>query len=157
MKAWESALERLGVPATTTGLAIGADFEDGEGAPLRVRSPIDGTPLRELRMASPAQLRRALAASRSAFAVFRDWPAPRRGELVRRIGELLRAHADDLATLVTHEVGKIPAEARGEVQEMIDIADFAVWQSRQLYGLTIASERPQHRLAEQWLPLGPVG
>jgi aldehyde dehydrogenase (NAD+) len=157
MKAWEAALERLGVPARATGLAIGAEFADGEGAPLRVRSPIDGAPLRELRMASPAQLGRALAASRAAFTEFREWPAPRRGELVRRFAELLRAHADDLSTLVTHEVGKISAEARGEVQEMIDIADFAVGQSRQLYGLTIASERPKHRLTEQWLPLGPVG
>ena len=157
MKAWEAALERLGVPEGATGLAIGPHFEDGEGASLALGSPIDGAPSRELRMASASQLERALAASRAAFGEFRELPAPRRGELVRRLGELLRVHADDLATLVTHEVGKITAEARGEVQEMIDIADFAVGQSRQLYGLSIASERPQHRLTEQWLPLGPVG
>jgi aldehyde dehydrogenase (NAD+) len=84
-------------------------------------------------------------------------PAPRRGELVRLFGEVLRAHKADLAALVTLEAGKISSEGEGEVQEMIDICDFAVGLSRQLYGLTIASERPGHRMMEQWLPLGVVG
>jgi aldehyde dehydrogenase (NAD+) len=89
--------------------------------------------------------------------MWRDTPAPVRGELVRRFGEAFRDHKNDLATLVTLEVGKIPAEARGEVQEVIDICDFAVGLSRQLYGVTIASERPGHRLTEYWHPLGPIG
>src|SRR5690606_19037242 len=84
-------------------------------------------------------------------------PPPKRGEIVRRIGEELRKHRDDLGLLVTLEVGKIRSEGRGEVQEMIDMCDFAVGLSRQLYGLTIATERPEHRMFEQWHPLGPAG
>jgi aldehyde dehydrogenase (NAD+) len=122
-----------------------------------VRSPIDGGPLAELQMASPAQVELATAAAAEAFGAWRTVPAPVRGELVRRIGNKLRDHQQDLATLVTWEAGKITPESRGEVQEMIDICDFAVGLSRQLYGKTIASERPRHRLAEQWHPLGPVG
>ena len=91
----------------------------------------------------------------AAFATWRTTPAPVRGNLVRRLGELLREHKDDLGALVSIEAGKIRSEGRGEVQEMIDICDFAVGLSRQLHGLTIASERPGHRLMEQWLPLGP--
>ncbi|HEX5099349.1 MAG TPA: aldehyde dehydrogenase family protein, partial [Polyangiaceae bacterium] len=132
-------------------------FERGEGPALAVRSPIDGSLLREIGTASPEQTEAAVKAAAHAFLAWRTVPAPRRGELVRLLGELLRAHKADLATLVTHEVGKIQQEALGEVQEMIDIADFAVGLSRQLYGLTIASERPHHRLTEQWHPLGPVG
>jgi aldehyde dehydrogenase (NAD+) len=152
-----AALERLGVPAGAGGVAIGPRFGAGHGAPLSVRSPIDGAILAELHTASAADVDEAIDASARAFAVWRDVPAPRRGELVRRLAELLRRHRDDLATLVTHEVGKISEEARGEVQEMIDVAGFAVGLSRQLTGLTIASERPRHRLTEQWHPLGPVG
>ena len=85
------------------------------------------------------------------------FPAPKRGQIVREIGDELRRFKDDLGTLVTLEMGKILAEGKGEVQEMIDIADFAVGLSRQLYGLTIASERPEHRMYEQWHPLGVVG
>jgi aldehyde dehydrogenase (NAD+) len=151
------ALERVGVPATAGGVALGAEFKPGEGAPLVVRSPIDGAPMRSLRSAAVHEVDEAIAAGAQAFEAWRSVPAPRRGELVRRLGELLRRHQDDLATLVTHEVGKITAEARGEVQEMIDMADYAVGLSRQLTGLTIASERARHRLTEQWHPLGPVG
>ena len=96
-------------------------------------------------------------AASAAFLRWRAVPAPRRGEMVRRIGLRLREHQEDLARLISWEAGKIVSEARGEVQEMIDICDFAVGLSRQLYGRTIASERPLHRLAEQWHPLGPVG
>jgi aldehyde dehydrogenase (NAD+) len=151
------ALTRLGVPSGAGGIAIGAEFGAGEGAPLGVRSPIDGERLYSLRSASVHEVERAIDASARAFETWRRVPAPRRGELVRRLGELLRRHHDDLALLVTSEVGKIGAEARGEVQEMIDMADFAVGSSRQLTGLTIASERARHRLTEQWHPLGPVG
>jgi aldehyde dehydrogenase (NAD+) len=151
------ALERLGVPASAGGVAIGAAFTKGTGPELRVTSPIDGALLREIGSASVDETRMAVAAAARAFDAWRAVPAPRRGEVVRLLAELLRAHKADLATIVTHEVGKISQEALGEVQEMIDIADFAVGLSRQLYGLTIASERPHHRLTEQWHPLGPVG
>jgi aldehyde dehydrogenase (NAD+) len=151
------ALERLGVPAAAGGFALGSRFASGRGPTLAVRSPIDGSTLRELGTASPAEVGEAIDAAERAFRAWRDVPAPRRGEFVRRLGELLRRHRDDLATLVTLEVGKIPQEARGEVQEMIDMTDFAVGSSRALCGLTIASERVRHRLSEQWHPLGPVG
>jgi aldehyde dehydrogenase (NAD+) len=156
VSALADALSRMRVTAPLPGVVIGGSRAAGEGAPLVVRSPIDGAELGSLRAASEAQTEQVIHAAGRAFEAFRAVPAPRRGELVRRFGELLRRHLDDLATVVTHEVGKITAEARGEVQEMIDITDFAVGQSRQLYGLTIASERKQHRLTEQWHPLGPV-
>jgi aldehyde dehydrogenase (NAD+) len=129
----------------------------GSGDTLTVRSPIDAQVLAELPTATAAETQAAIAAAKAAFLDWRLIPAPRRGEFVRRIGERLRAHKADLARLVSLEVGKITQEALGEVQEMIDVCDFAVGLSRQLYGLTIASERPQHRLMEQWHPLGPVG
>ncbi|MGY5125483.1 L-piperidine-6-carboxylate dehydrogenase [Streptomyces nigrescens] len=128
-----------------------------EGGDFHARSPITGEDLFGLRAATAADTEEALAASREAFLTWRTTPAPRRGELVRRLGELLREHKSDLADLITIEAGKIRSEALGEVQEMIDICDFAVGLSRQLYGRTIASERPGHRLAETWHPLGVVG
>jgi aldehyde dehydrogenase (NAD+) len=128
-----------------------------DGEPLTVRSPIDGAALAEFPSATADDLRRALAAAGDAFLSWRVVPGPVRGEFVRRIGERLRARKQELAAVVCREAGKIMAEAAGEVQEMIDICDFAVGLSRQLYGLTIASERPGHRLMEQWHPLGPIG
>ncbi|MGH6677443.1 MAG: aldehyde dehydrogenase family protein, partial [Bradyrhizobium sp.] len=124
---------------------------------LDVRSPIDGELLGHVAAASAADVDAAIARATEAFRVWRDVPAPRRGELVRLIGNELRAAKHDLGRLVTLETGKILSEGLGEVQEMIDICDFAVGLSRQLYGLTIASERRGHRMMEQWLPLGPVG
>ncbi|MBC9724241.1 aldehyde dehydrogenase family protein [Streptomyces sp. TRM68367] len=128
-----------------------------EGAGLQARSPITGEDLFGLEAASADDTEQALRAAREAFLTWRTTPAPRRGELVRRLGELLREHQSDLAELVTIEAGKIRSEALGEVQEMIDICEFAVGLSRQLCGRTIASERPGHRLAETWHPLGVVG
>ncbi len=122
-----------------------------------VRSPIDGSTLAELRFASREQVSSAIDAAAAAFQSWRIVPAPVRGELVRRFGEILRTKKTALAQLVTWETGKITQEALGEVQEMIDICDFAVGLSRQLYGKTIASERPLHRLVEYWHPLGPIG
>jgi aldehyde dehydrogenase (NAD+) len=110
-----------------------------------------------LRTAQAEDVAVAVAAARDAFPKWRIVPAPRRGELIRRYGQKLRERKTDLAALVQLEVGKITSEALGEVQEMIDIADFAVGLSRQLYGLTIATERPGHRMMEQWHPLGPIG
>lgn len=127
------------------------------GDDLAVHSPIDGAELARLRLDTSSEVDAKIAASVVAFNAWRDVPAPRRGELVRLYGEKLRENKEKLAQLVTLECGKILTEGRGEVQEMIDICDFAVGLSRQLYGLTIASERPNHVMQENWLPLGPVG
>src|SRR5690348_11678336 len=121
-----------------------------------VHSPVDGTEIGRVAFDGAASIERKIAASVEAFRAWREVPAPRRGELVRLLGEELRANKEELGRLVTLEAGKILQEGLGEVQEMIDICDFAVGLSRQLYGLTIASERPGHRMMEQWHPLGPV-
>ncbi|MEX0612081.1 MAG: aldehyde dehydrogenase family protein [Pirellulales bacterium] len=153
----KQSLEKLGVRGEPRAVGIGADWHPGAGPKLAVRSPIDGGTLAEFPGASAEQVNAAIRAAAAAFPAWRDTPAPIRGELVRRIGNAFREHQSAVATIVTWEAGKIPAEARGEVQEIIDICDFAVGLSRQLYGKTIASERPGHRLAEYWHPLGPVG
>ena len=124
---------------------------------MESRSPIDGAVIGSVAEASAADVEAACAHAQDAFLKWRLVPAPRRGELVRLLGEELRAAKEPLARLVTLEAGKIVSEGLGEVQEMIDICDFAVGLSRQLYGLTIASERPSHRMIEQWHPLGVVG
>jgi aldehyde dehydrogenase (NAD+) len=129
----------------------------GSGAWIAQYTPIDGSLLGRVRAATAAETETAVSRAHAAFRQWREVPAPRRGEFVRRYGLALRAAHEDLARLVTLESGKILAEARGEVQEMIDICDFAVGLSRQLHGLTIASERPGHRLFEQWHPLGAIG
>ncbi len=147
----------IGLTGPPQAVAIGSDWQAGGGALLAVRSPIDGSTLAEFPAATPQQVNAAAQAATAAFPAWRDTPAPVRGELVRRIGNTFREHQSALATLVTWEAGKSAAEAAGEVQEVIDICDFAVGLSRQLYGRTIASERPQHRLSETWHPLGPVG
>ena len=139
-----TSLERIGVTVP-------------EGADFQARTPITGEDLFGLTAATATDTEEAITATREAFLAWRTTPAPRRGELVRRLGELLRDHKSDLADLITIEAGKIRSEALGEVQEMIDICDFAVGLSRQLFGLTIASERPGHRMMEQWHPLGVVG
>jgi aldehyde dehydrogenase (NAD+) len=128
-----------------------------KGGDLVAHSPIDGSITARLASHDKAGVQAAIERAHAAFLVWRSVPAPRRGELIRLFGEELRASKDALATLVTIEAGKITAEARGEVQEMIDICDFACGLSRQLYGLTIASERPGHRMSETWHPLGVVG
>ena len=133
--------------------ALGATVTDG---PHVVRSPIDGAEIGRVGYDDARSVDAKIARSVEAFHAWRDVPAPRRGELVRLFGEELRANKDKLGRLVTLEAGKILQEGLGEVQEMIDICDFAVGLSRQLYGLTIASERPGHRMMETWLPAGPV-
>ncbi len=138
--------EQLGLAAST--------YTEGTQA---VRSPVDGSEIGRLNYHSNADVTAMVAAGQDAFQNWRAVPAPRRGELIRILGEVLREHKADLAELVTWEAGKITQEALGEVQEMIDICDFAVGLSRQLYGLTIASERPGHHMRETWHPLGVVG
>ncbi|WP_155728299.1 aldehyde dehydrogenase family protein, partial [Mycobacterium avium] len=139
--------------------SLGAHVElgapDAHGLPAS--TPITGEVLFTVAPTTPDQAEHAITQAAQAFSEWRRTPAPVRGALVARLGELLRAHRDELAALVTLEVGKITSEAAGEVQEMIDICQFAVGLSRQLYGRTIASERPGHRLSETWHPLGVVG
>ena len=139
----DSLLQRLGVGASAGDLIS--------------LSPIDGAELGRVPIATPAEVAAAVERAHRAFLDWRQVPAPRRGELVRLFGEELRAEKQALGRLVTRECGKILSEGLGEVQEMIDICDFAVGLSRQLYGLTIATERPDHRMMETWHPLGVVG
>src|SRR5438477_1968984 len=133
--------------------SFGIDASKGDHV---VHSPIDGGEIGRVAFDDAAAIDSKIAASVEAFTKWRDIPAPKRGELVRLFGEELRANKRELGQLVTLEAGKITQEGLGEVQEMIDICDFAVGLSRQLYGLTIASERPGHRMMEQWHPAGPV-
>src|SRR5437868_9133180 len=129
----------------------------GTGEVLESIDPSTCASLGRIRAATRAEYDNRVDAALNRFIEWRSRPAPKRGELVRRLGELLREHKEPLGELVSLETGKIRAEGLGEVQEMIDICDFAVGLSRQLHGLTIASERPRHRLMEQWHPLGVIG
>ncbi len=146
--------EDLRALALTRLAELGVELTPGD---LPAPSALSPEPLFGLAAATPDQVADAVAAAQRAFAVWREVPAPVRGQLVRRLGELLREHKAALADLVTLEAGKITSEALGEVQEMIDICEYAVGLSRQLWGKTIASERPGHRVAETWHPLGVVG
>ncbi len=137
--------------------ALGLTDADLTGGMLAVRSPIDGAEIARVHETDAADMPGIIARAQAAFRTWRTTPGPRRGELVRLFGEELRASKGELGAIVTLEAGKITSEGLGEVQEMIDICDFAVGLSRQLYGLTIASERPGHRMAETWHPAGPVG
>jgi aldehyde dehydrogenase (NAD+) len=139
---------------TTTGIRT---IASGSGPTLASHSPIDGRLIGTVSQTSKAEYDEVVARAQSAFLVWRSLPAPKRGEIIRQIGDKLRAHKDDLGYLVSLEMGKILQEGLGEVQEMIDICDFAVGLSRQLYGLTMHSERTDHRMYEQWHPLGIVG
>ena len=149
-------LRELGIQSENSGAYCGA-WLDCEGAPLESRSPATGEVLATVTQASAADYDRVVDAARGAFDRWRSVPAPQRGEVVRRCGDALREHKDALGRLITLEMGKILQEGWGEVQECIDVADFAVGLSRQLYGLTMPSERPGHSMKEQWHPLGPVG
>ena len=150
----QSILNKLGISDDNPG-AFAGEWRGGGGVIEKI-SPIDGKPLARVRSASAEDYEWAVGRAHEAFLKWRVTPGPVRGETVRRLGNALREAKSDLATLVTLETGKIIAEGEGEVQEMIDICDFAVGQSRMLYGLTIQSERPSHRLMEQWHPLGVV-
>jgi aldehyde dehydrogenase (NAD+) len=159
MSTIQAALKELGIQAINPGGSTGSGWWSGQsGRPL----------LPSINPATGEVIARTIPCSsddychiaKEAVDVFKAWrmvPAPKRGELVRLIGQALREKKDELGTLVSLEVGKIKAEGDGEVQEMIDMADFAVGQSRMLYGATMQSERPAHRMSEQWHPLGPVG
>src|SRR5277367_1203717 len=148
-------LKKLGLRAENDGVFDGQWF--GSGPVLKSVSPINGKVLASVRTATDADYERIVERASAAFAAWKSVPAPKRGELIRQFGNALRAAKSDLGKLVTLEAGKILPEGEGEVQEMIDICDFAVGLSRQLYGLTMPSERPGHRMAEQWHPLGIIG
>jgi len=148
-------LRKLGLEKENPGAFCGEWL--GSGKVLESISPIDGQVLAAVRSATPEEYERVVQHAKEAFEQWQVIPAPKRGEVIRQLGNALREAKSDLGRLVTLEAGKITAEGEGEVQEMIDICDFAVGLSRQLYGLTIASERPQHRMMEQWMPLGVVG
>ncbi|CAH0342141.1 aldehyde dehydrogenase family protein [Rhizobium sp. CECT 9324] len=152
-------LANLNLAAETVSLmaTFGVDAKALEGGTLTVRSPINGEKLAALVEISAADTKKAIDAAHQAFLEWRLVPAPQRGELIRLLGEELRAAKDALGRLVSIEVGKVTSEGLGEVQEMIDICDFAVGLSRQLYGLTIATERSEHRMMETWHPLGVTG
>lgn len=153
----QEVLERLEIGHVVSGACWGVWIPNPSGGELPSANPADGGVIGRVKMAGPDDYEEVV---RHAAAAFLDWrllPAPKRGQIVREIGDELREAKDDLGALVSIEMGKILAEGRGEVQEMIDIADFAQGLSRQLYGLTMASERPSHRMYEQWHPLGVVG
>ncbi len=153
----DSIFSSLGLGKLNSG-ACGADWiQSPTGGELVSLNPSTGEELARVQMASEADYERVLAETQEVFLRWRMTPAPERGQIVRRIGDELRRHKDALGALVSLEMGKILAEGKGEVQEMIDIADFAVGLSRQLYGMTTHSERPGHRMYEQWHPLGVVG
>jgi len=152
-----SILSALGIGTVNSGVC-GLDWlERPSGGELVSLNPASGKPIARIQMASEDDYERVAAETHAVFTRWRMLPAPKRGEIVREVGDELRRHKDSLGALVSLEMGKILAEGKGEVQEMIDIADFACGLSRQLYGLTMHSERPLHRMYEQWHPLGAVG
>jgi aldehyde dehydrogenase (NAD+) len=152
-----SVLEALEIEPVNSGACWGEWIRDPQGGELVSLNPATGEEIARVQMAAEADYEQVVSRAAIAFTTWRMVPAPKRGLVVREIGEELRRHKDELGALVSLEMGKILAEGRGEVQEMIDICDFAVGLSRQLYGLTMHSERPGHRMYEQWHPLGVVG
>ncbi len=150
-------LKNLGITDRNSGVYAGEWIDDPDAQTLKSISPIDGEVIAEVTLASEADYEKVVATAEAAFKTFRMMPAPKRGEIVRQIGVALREHKDMLGALVSLEMGKILTEGLGEVQEMIDICDYAVGQSRCFSGPTLQSERPMHRMMEQWLPLGPIG
>lgn len=150
-------LSALQVQAKNKGVSTGLKWIASKGETFESYSPVDAKLIGTVTSADKTSYETVIKTAAAAFAEWRSWPAPKRGEIVRQIGEELRAHKNDLGTLVSYEMGKSLQEGLGEVQEMIDICDFAVGLSRQLHGLTMHSERPGHRMYEQYHPLGIVG
>ncbi len=150
-------LSVLGLHADNPGTSSGTQWLSGKEKLIDSFSPVDGQKIASVKETTEAEYAIIVAKAQEAFTEWRMWPAPKRGEIVRQIGEALRAKKEALGKLVSYEMGKSLQEGWGEVQEMIDICDFAVGLSRQLHGLTMHSERPLHRMYEQWHPLGIVG
>ncbi len=153
----KSFLKKLGLLKKNKGTSTGQKSYAGTKEYIDSYSPVDGAYIGSVSVTSQKEYEKVVAAAEKAFLQWREMPAPKRGEIVRQYGEELRRHKDALGRLVSYEMGKSLQEGWGEVQEMIDICDFAVGLSRQLYGLSMHSERPAHRMYEQWHPLGIVG
>jgi len=151
-----SFLKRLGVESVNPGTWYGRQSTSTD-IKIDSHTPVDGSLIGQLTVTGEKEYEQVMEQARAAFQTWRATPAPQRGEIVRQYGDLLRKHKEDLGRLVSYEMGKSLQEGWGEVQEMIDICDFALGQSRMLYGMTTHSERPQHRMYEQWHPLGVVG
>lgn len=149
-------LKKLGIEGVNAGTSTGRNYLESKNT-ITSYTPVDGKTIANVTTTTKEQYEEVVEASQEAFKVWREMPAPQRGEIVRQIGDKLREFKEPLGKLVTYEMGKIYQEGLGEVQEMIDICDFAVGLSRQLYGLTMHSERPNHRMYEQWHPMGTVG
>lgn len=150
-------LKTVGIAEQNPGGSSGSNSITGSGDNIVSTTPIDGSVIGSLHMINRAEYDHIVEQSQKAFKEWRTWPSPKRGEVVRQVGNELRKFKEPLGKLVSYEMGKSLQEGYGEVQEMIDICDFAVGLSRQLYGLTIQSERPNHRMYEQWHPIGPIG
>lgn len=153
----KDVLKQLGINPVNTGTSTGTKWLKGKGEIIESFSPVDGKKIASITSTTEKDYREVIKTALSAYPVWRNIPAPKRGEIVRQIGDELRKYKEPLGKLVSYEMGKSLQEGLGEVQEMIDICDFAVGLSRQLHGLTMHSERPQHRMYEQWHPLGIVG
>ena len=153
----KDALKKLGIQEVNEGLCLGTQWHKTKGDKLTSFSPANGEKIADIQLATLDDYKMAIDTAKKAFKEWRKEPAPKRGEIVRQIGNELRKYKEPLGMLVSYEMGKIYQEGLGEVQEMIDICDFAVGQSRQLYGFTMHSERPEHRMYDQYHPLGIVG
>ncbi|WP_109700585.1 L-piperidine-6-carboxylate dehydrogenase [Chitinophaga deserti] len=153
----EQILQQFSIKGLNSGVSTGSKWLAAGGAEIVSVSPVDGKVIAAVTCASRSNYDEVVATAKAAYEAWRLWPAPRRGEVVRQVGDALRANKEALGRLVSYEMGKSLQEGYGEVQEMIDICDFAVGLSRQLHGLTMHSERPGHRMYEQWHPLGIVG
>jgi aldehyde dehydrogenase (NAD+) len=150
-------LHQLKLQKENEGTSTGGSIVPSKGELILSFSPVDGNLIGSVNSSDKEAYEKVIATAQTAFVAWRKWPAPKRGEVVRQLGEALRAEKQALGQLVSYEMGKSLQEGLGEVQEMIDICDFAVGLSRQLYGLTMHSERPSHRMYEQWHPMGIVG
>lgn len=153
----QDILNQFHITPQNSGVSTGIQWLKADGDVIGANSPVDGKHIAQVTAASRANYEQVVATAAAAFKEWRLWPAPRRGEVVRQVGEALRKNKEALGKLVSYEMGKSLQEGYGEVQEMIDICDFAVGLSRQLHGLTMHSERPGHRMYEQWHPLGITG
>ena len=153
----EKMLAELGLKQSNPGISTGLNWLSSNGESIQSFSPVDGKLIASVTSVDKSSYEKVMATAQAAFEAWRLWPAPKRGEVVRQVGEALRKNKQSLGQLVSYEMGKSLQEGYGEVQEMIDICDFAVGLSRQLHGLTMHSERPGHRMYEQWHPLGIVG
>ncbi len=153
----KEVLARLGIKDNNQGISTGLDFWEGKGYKIESYSPTNDSLIANVNLGTQEDFEKIIVKAQQAFLEWKAFPAPKRGEIIRQMGDAFRKHKDDLGHLVSYEMGKSLQEGLGEVQEIIDICDFAVGLSRQLYGLTMHSERPMHRMYEQWHPIGIVG